>query len=96
MEIMLGNLNVSEIEARLGINFPKDIIEFMEQNHQASARNISIGKWHCFDIPFHLVCGDVETAKKIFNALKDQASLCKVSLQISVYEKKEPKADTEG
>lgn len=87
MEIMLGNLNVSEIEARLGINFPKDIVEFMKQNHQVSSNNISIGKWHCFDIPFNLVCGDVETAKKIFNALKDQASQCKESLRISVKEK---------
>lgn len=86
MGIMLGNLNISEIETRLGINFPEDIAEFMKQNHQASANNISIGKWHCFDIPFNLVCGDVETAKKIFNALNDQASQCKESMRISVYE----------
>lgn len=84
MQIKLGNLSVSDIEKRLGISFPNEISEFMENNHHASANNIPVGKWHCFDIPFNLVCGDVETATKIFSALKDQASMCKESLRISV------------
>ena len=84
MTIMLGNLSVKEIEARLGINFPENLVEFMEQNRHQSPQNIPVGKWHCFDIPFTLVCGDVDTAKKIFSALNDQAHLCKESLRISV------------
>lgn len=84
MNIMLGNLSVSEIEARLGIKFPQDIVDFMNKNHQASAQNVLPGKWHCFDIPFNLVCGDIETAKKIYSALKEQSSKCKESLCISV------------
>lgn len=85
MEISLGNLSVSEIQARLGIEFPEDIVSFMQENHQATASNIQKGKWHCFDIPFNIVCGDVETAQKIFDALKDQAGNCKESLRFSVY-----------
>ncbi len=85
MEINLGNLNVSEIQARLGIEFPQEIVEFMNGSHQASAQKVQIGKWHCFDIPFCLVCGDVETAKKIYNAVKDQSAKCKESLHFSVY-----------
>lgn len=85
MEINLGNLSVSEIQARLGIEFPEDIVNYMKENHQATASNIQKGKWHCFDIPFNIVCGDVETAQKIFDALKDQSENCKESLRFSVY-----------
>ena len=84
MNIMLGNLSVNQIENRLGITFPKDIKEFMENTHQDKAGNIAIGKWHCFDIPFNLVCGDIETATKIFNALKDKSKECKCQLQFSL------------
>ena len=49
--MMLGNLNVSQIEKRLGIEFPEDIKEFMKQTHEPNASNIPKGKWHCFDLP---------------------------------------------
>ena len=84
MNIMLGNLSVSQIEKRLGIEFPEDIREFMKQTHQAEASNIGKGKWHCFDIPFVLVCGDMQTATKIFEGLKPQSNKCKEALQISL------------
>lgn len=84
MNIMLGNLNVSQIEKRLGIEFPEDVREFMKQTHQASANKIEKGKWHCFDIPFNLVCGDMETATKIFSSVKDRSSECKEALQFSL------------
>ena len=84
MSIMLGNLSVSQIEKRLGIEFPEDIRDFMKQTHQANASNIGKGKWHCFDIPFNLVCGDIETATKIFNSVKDRSSDCKEQLQFSL------------
>lgn len=82
--MMLGNLTVSQIEKRLGIEFPEDIREFMKQTHQSRAENIEEGKWHCFDIPFNLVCGDMETATKIFEGLKSQSDKCKEALQISL------------
>jgi len=84
MNIMLGNLSVSQIEKRLGIEFPEETREFMRQTHEPSASNISKGKWHCFDIPFNLVCGDVDTATKIFNSVKDRANECKDTLQFSL------------
>ena len=84
MNIMLGNLNVAEIEKRLGIEFPNDLKEFMKSSHQSNADNIQKGKWHCFDMPFQLVCGDMETAQKIYNHLKDQSNKCKVKLGISI------------
>lgn len=84
MYIMLGNLSVSQIEERLGIEFPEEIREFMKKTHQPNASNIGKGQWHCFDIPFNLVCGDMETATKIFNSVKDRSSECKDQLQFSL------------
>lgn len=81
---MLGNLSASQMESRLGIDFPKELKKLMENTHQAEAENIKSGKWHCFDMPFHLVCGDMDTAQKIYNYLKDQSSNCKEKLAISI------------
>lgn len=88
MSIMLGNLNVSQIEKRLGIDFPDEIREFMKNTHQDSASNVVSGKWHCFDIPFTIVCGDMETAKKIFDSVSNRASEVKEALEFSIREVK--------
>jgi len=84
MNIMLGNLNVDQIEKRLGINFPADVKKFMEITHQLNADNVLKGKWHCFDIPFNIVFGDIETATKVFNSVKDKSNECKEQLQFSI------------
>jgi hypothetical protein len=82
--MMLGNLSVKQIEERLGIEFPENIKEFMRNSHQPKAENIEVGKWHCFDLPFHIVCGDLETATKIYESVKDRSSECKSTLQFSL------------
>lgn len=82
---MLGNLSVKQIEERLGIEFPEEIREFMKKNHESNASHIPKGKWHCFDMPFNLVCGDVETATKIFESVKSKSSECKEALQFSLH-----------
>ena len=87
MSFMLGNLNVEEMENRLGIEFPKEIKEFMKENWQLEANDVKPGKWHCFDIPFNLVCGDMATAQKIFDSVKEKSSLCKAVLQFSITDK---------
>ena len=81
---MLGNLDVTQIEKRLGIEFPNEIREFMSENHQASASSIKKGKWHCYDIPFVMVCGDIDTATKIYNSIKDRSNECKEALQFAI------------
>ncbi len=84
MSIMLGNLSVKQIEQRLGIEFPEEIKKFMQNTHQPIVGNIGRGQWHCFDIPFNLVCGDIETATKISNSVKDKSGQCKEKLQFSL------------
>jgi cell wall assembly regulator SMI1 len=86
MSIMLGDLNVQQIEKRLGIEFPKEIREFMEKNHQPNASCIQKGKWHCFDIPFQIVCGDIEVATKIYNSIKDKNSSIKQRFEFFIQE----------
>ncbi|CAB4157726.1 hypothetical protein UFOVP683_42 [uncultured Caudovirales phage] len=86
-QLLLGNLSVKQIEERIGIEFPEEIRGFMEQTHQSEASNVEKGKWHCFDIPFTIVFGDMETATKIYNSVKDRSSECKVALQFSLQER---------
>ena len=82
--IMLGNLTVEQIESRIGIDFTEEVKIFMKENNQSEAANIKKGKWHCFDIPFHIVCGDVEMATKIYNSVKERAGEVKEALQFSI------------
>ena len=84
MSIFLGNLGVNEIEKRTGVDFPAELKDYMKPRKQESASNIKEGKWHCFDIPFVLVCGDIETATEIHNHLKTFGSDFKEPLQISI------------
>jgi len=81
MNIMLGNLNINQIEERLGFDFPLEIKEMMIDTNQTKASDVEKGKWHCFDLPFVLVCGDVEMATKIMNSLEGKE--CKETLQFA-------------
>ena len=82
--ILLGNLSIKEMEARTGVTFPDDLVTFMESSHQEKAKDIQPGKWHCFDIPFNLVCGDIKTATEIHRHLAPMSCQFKQSLQISL------------
>ena len=84
MGFMLGNLSVDEMQARSGVEFPVELIEYMQDRHQPEAENIKPGKWHCFDLPFTLVCGDMATAKEVFRHLSPLSSSFKQQMQISV------------
>ena len=84
MSIYLGNLSVDEIEKRSGVEFPAGLKTYMEPRRQQSASDVKRGKWHCFDIPFVLVCGDLETATEIHGHLKAFSSDFKEQLQISL------------
>lgn len=84
MTIHLWNLSIVEIEKRLGIEFPEEIREFMKLTRQENATQIDKWEWHCFDIPFNMVCGDMETAQKIYDSVKTRSKECKRALQFSL------------
>ena len=64
MSIMLGNQTPKQIANRLKIvlseEHEKELLNSWQQ--EVNHKDIADGKWHCFDIPFMLVCGDKETA----------------------------------
>lgn len=82
--VMLGNLSVQDMENRLGVQFPEEVREFMQGVQQQKAENIAVGKWHCFYIPFILVCGDMETAQRIHDGIKHLSSEMKQQIRIGV------------
>lgn len=65
---MLGNLSIEEIEYRLNISLTDEDKNILKESHQDKAEKIQKGKWHCFDLPFMIVCGDKDTAYK-FNMM---------------------------
>lgn len=84
MSIYLGNLDIAEIERRAGVAFPQELRDYMGDKKQEEAANVASGKWHCFDIPFVLVCGDMATAVGIHTHLAPMAQDFKEPLQIAL------------
>ena len=84
MSIRLGNMSIKDMENRVGVSFPKELVSFMNDRHQPEADTVQKGKWHCFDIPFSLVCGDMETAQKVYDHLKPIAGQFEKQLDISI------------
>lgn len=82
--IQLGNLSIAEIEKRSGVKFPEELVNYMEPRRQQKAEGVKAGQWHCFDIPFNLLCGDMETATEIHKHLAPFSSDFKEPLQISL------------
>ncbi len=80
----LGNLSIDAIEKRAGVAFPKKLKDYMSTRKQENASDVAAGRWHCFDIPFVLVCGDMETATEIHKHLEFLGSAFKEPLQISI------------
>lgn len=70
MAIMLGNLSVLDIEKRLSIELKAEDKDFLEGRRQ---QNVNVPmepmSWHCFDIPFLILCDGMETAKKVADIL---------------------------
>jgi len=80
----LGNLTVAQMEKRLGIEFTNELQKSLEETRQDSAQFIKEGCWHCFDIPFEIVCGDMGTAQDIYDCLKSRSTEVREPLQFSI------------
>ena len=86
MSILLGNLSVEQIEKRMGVTFPEPIREDLISGRQndANTSKLKSQEWHCFDIPFTMVCGSMEFAKGIFDSMQDQVAEIKTPLKLSI------------
>lgn len=84
MNVMLGNLTVKQIEERLGIKLTDTERELLNNTHQSKAENIKEDKWHCFDLPFTILCGSMDTAIKVRDILSPYSSSMHGQIQIAI------------
>jgi len=91
---MLGNQSVEQMEKRMGIDFPVELKEVLHKYHQAEASNIADGYWHCFDLPFVMVCGNNDLAQFVYKHLSPMNDKMTEQLQVSIVSRK--KGYTEG
>jgi uncharacterized protein YlxP (DUF503 family) len=73
MNVYLGNLTVEQIQERLGTVFEPEDIERLKKTYSDDASVAGKDKWHCFEIPFAIVCGSTETAENVVGILKNYA-----------------------
>ena len=90
MSIYLGNLSITRMEDRMGIKFPEPFRTELGKTKQESADTSKLKKdgWHCFDMPFTLVCGSMEFAQNIADELKPLIPDITTPLQVSIQEAK--------
>lgn len=84
MSIALGNLSIADMERRLGIMLDTNEREVLEGMRQDKASNIAPGKIHCFDIPFMIVCGCMDTAIKVRDILTPYSPQMTTAIQIGI------------
>lgn len=82
MAIYLGNLNTKQILERLGVTLSEEDYRKMESMREDNA-DVPKGKWHGFDLPFQITCGDKEVASKIVEILSPLVSSFKTQIQIA-------------
>ena len=86
--MMLGNLSVQQMENRMGITFPHDLKDILLKYHQHAATDIKPGFWHCFDIPFTMVCGNRDIAELVREKLTPLVDDIKTPLLVAIAERK--------
>jgi hypothetical protein len=82
---MLGNLTVEEMERRLGITLSDEHRRrFLDsRQEQVNDTPLAPGCWHCFDIPFMLVCDVKETAMYFHDIIRQYTIASGVTFQIA-------------
>ena len=84
MSFLLGNLSVPQIESRMGITLTEEERQFLISTRQSKASKIVGDKWHCFDIPFMMVCGNMDFATRVYKIFEPHKNeICEL-FQISI------------
>ena len=84
---MLGNLSVDQMERRMGITFPDDLKEVLLKYHQEVATDVKPGFWHCFDMPFTMVCGNADLAELVREKLTPLVDKIITPLSVAIVER---------
>ena len=85
MLILLGNFDTARMASEMGIELSDEDKNNLESMRQDDAQEITPGKFHCFDIPRTILCGDMETVYKVAGIL--QKYKIKGVWQVSTYGK---------
>lgn len=89
MSIYLGNLDVSKIEERCGIRLTSEDKTALSSCWQRKASDVEAGKWHCFDVPFCIVCRDMDTAITVYHILNKYEEQIQEPMDICIRETEE-------
>ena len=65
MNIYLGNLTVKQMASKMGIELSSEDEARLEDIRQDDAQKIQPGKYHCFEAPPMLACGDLPTCYQV-------------------------------
>ena len=78
----IGDFNTTDIEKKLNITLSDTDRDKLEGMRQSKANDIIPGKWHCFDMPFQILCGDKGTASLVYDILAPYRAQMKGIIQI--------------
>ena len=92
MGIMLGNLSLTQMQKRLGIELSADDIMRFPHRQENVSQKLGEYTWHCFDIPFLIECDSEDTAKSVLGILQPYASKMQGQIQIAWQAAEEEKA----
>ena len=83
MSILLGDLMVSDIIERTGVEISYEDKKWLKERH-CHKTELEKNTWHCFALPFIIVCETKELAAEMDDRLKKYDwARCKELLQIS-------------
>ena len=82
--MMLGNLSIEQMEKRMGIEFPVELKDVLSKYRQHEANYIKEGFWHCFDLPFTMVCGGGDLAQLMVDHLSPMVKSITTPLHVAV------------
>lgn len=83
MNIYIGNFTAHRMASEMGIELTQEDEKALEEIRQDDAQRIQPGKYHCFDIPRVIMCGDIDTCYKVAAILKKYT--IEGRWQVSVY-----------
>jgi len=86
---MLGNLTVKDIEERLDITLSEEDRAALGAIRCNSANDIPADGWHCFDIPFMILCGSMKTHSEVCRILSPYSSMMTGNIKVAVQGKEE-------
>jgi len=82
MEIRLGNLSLTQMQERLGIELSSDDVTNFPHRQENVSKKLDKYTWHCFDIPFCITCDSEDTAKSVLKILQPYVDQFRETIQI--------------